>query len=372
MIKNNQIIKVKVDKRTFEYYSGFGEIVDKYIQIDAKNLYKSSKQKVVVECDICHIEKVILFSSYYNNIQNGGYYTCEKCKWKKIHDTNIRKYGVKIFNNSEKTKKTNLEKYGCENVSGSQIIKDRKKETNLKNWGVDNVFQSEIIKNISRDTKKEKYNDEHFTNRNKSKQTCLINNGVEWPTQSKDIIEKRIENSLEKYGVEHYTQTDKYKNDVKKSNMDKYGSEWYMSSKEFKYKSKITNLDKYGVEYNMQNEKIYVKAQINGFKAKIHKSGLFYRGENEKDFLDMCYNKNIKIKQGLRFSYVFEEKNRFYFSDYFLLEKNLIIEIKSSYYYKKYYDMNIEKMNTVKKNGYNFIFIIDKNYQEFNNYILKT
>lgn len=203
----------------------------------------------------------------------------------------------------------------------------------------------------------------------KSRKTCFMNNGVEYPTSSKDVIKKN-ENNLEKYGVEHYTQTEEYKDNVKKSNMIKYGTEWYMSSKDFKNKSKITNLDRYGVEYNMQNEKIYMKAQINGFKAKIHKdTNLFYRGENEKHFLDMCYDKNIKIEQGIRFSYIFNGINKFYFSDYFLPDKNLIIEIKSSYYYKKYYDMNIEKMNTVKKSGYDFIFIIDKNYQDFNNYI---
>jgi hypothetical protein len=370
MIKDNQIVEVKVEKRTLEHYSKLGEINNNRINVEAKNLYKSSKEKVIVECDICHKEKTILFSSYYNNIQNGGYYTCEKCKWRKIYSTNIKKYGVKIFNNREKTKMTNLKKYGCENVSGSQEIKDKKIQTNLKNWGVENVFQSDIIKKISKDTKKNKYKDEYFTNREKSKQTCLMNNGVEWPTQSCKVLEKRNENNLEKYGVEHYTQTDEYKDDIKKINMNKYGTEWYMSSKDFKDKSKFTNLDRYGVEYNMQNEKTYMKAQINGFKAKIHNdTKLFYRGENEKHFLDMCYDKNIEVEQGIRFSYIFNGKNRFYFSDYFLQDKNLIIEIKSSYYYKKYYEMNIEKMNSVKGKGFNFIFIIDKDYQEFDNYI---
>lgn len=40
-----------------------------------------------------------------------------------------------------KTKKTNLEKYGSENVSSSEIIKKRKKETLLRNYGVDNFFK---------------------------------------------------------------------------------------------------------------------------------------------------------------------------------------------------------------------------------------
>jgi len=367
------MVNVKVEKRTLEHYSKFGEIKNNHINIEVKNLYKSSKEKIVVECDICHIEKTIIFSYYYNNVQNGGYYTCIKCKDIKSKKTHMKKYG-KFFNNRDKCKITNLEKYGCENVSSSQLIKDKKKETNLKNWGVENVFQSDIIKDKLKQTCLDKYDVEHPLQNDelfeKSRKTCFMNNGVEYPMQSDKVMKTMMDNNLEKYGKEFYTQTDKYKNDVKISNTDKYGTEWYMSSKEFKNKSKITNMEKYGVEYNMQNEKIYMKAQINGFKAKIHKmAGLFYRGENENDFLNMCYDKNIKIKQGLRFSYIFDGKNRFYFSDYFFPEKNLIIEIKSSYYYKKYYDMNIEKMNSVIKEGYAFIFIIDKNYQEFNNYI---
>lgn len=200
----------------------------------------------------------------------------------------------------------------------------------------------------------------------KSKKTCLKNNGVEYPTMSDNVLIKRNSNNKEKYGVEHYTQTNEYKKDVKESNMKKYGVEWYMSSKDFKNKSKITNLEKYGVEYNMQNEKTYIKAQINGFKARIHdNTGLFYRGDNEKDFLDYCFNNKIKIRKGKKFSYNFNEKNRVYFSDYFLQDKNLVVEIKSNYYYKKYYEMNVAKMNAARKNGYNFIFIIDKNYNEF-------
>jgi hypothetical protein len=370
MIKNNQIITIKVEKRTKEHYSKFIDIKNKVIEIDAKNLHESSSIKVLVECDICHKEKEICFSSYITNINRGGYYSCTKCKYIKSKKTNLEKYGQEHYTNPEKTKQTNLERYGCENVSGSQKIKERKKQTNLDNWGVENVFQSEIIKDKLKQTNLEKYGVEHPLQNEKllkkSMNTCFKNNGVEYPTQSKKVIDKRIENNLEKYGKESYTQTDMYKIDVNKSNLEKYGSDWYMSSQDFRDKSKKYYINNFGTEFNMQVTEIWEKAQISGHKSKIHKeTGLLYRGSYEKDFLDFCVLNKLKIEKGKRFSYVFENKKRYYFSDFYLPSKNLIVEIKSDYYLNKYYDMNLAKKESTIQNGYNFLFILNKNYDEF-------
>ena len=54
-----------------------------------------------------------------------------------------------------------------------------------------------------------------------------------------------------------------------------------------------------------------------------------------------------------------------YYPDFYLEEMNLIVEIKSKYTYECDYDKNILKRNGCIKNGYKFIFIIDKNYDEF-------
>jgi len=43
--------------------------------------------------------------------------------------------------------------------------------------------------------------------------------------------------------------------------------------------------------------------------------------------------------------------------------------IKSSYYYDKYLELNLIKEIETKKMGYNFIFIINKNYNLLNNNI---
>ena len=279
----------------------------------------------------------------------------------KIYKTNLEKYGVKIFTNREKSKKTNIQKYGVENVSQAAQIKEKKKETNLKNWGTENVFQSEKIKEISKKTKKEKYNDENFTNREKSKETCLKNNGVEWPTQSKEILNIRNLNNKQKYGVEHYQQTIEYKDRVEKTCLKKYGKKSYLSTDDCQIKSRITCNEKYGVDYPSQNYEIHKKQFP---KMKIHSCGIKYQGSYEKDFLDLCEKLKITVERGKSIKYIYRGIERIYFSDYYLKDFNLIVEIKSTYIYNLHEERNIEKRKSSITCGYNFLFIIDKKYDD--------
>jgi very-short-patch-repair endonuclease len=100
---------------------------------------------------------------------------------------------------TEKTKKTNLERYGVENPSQSNIIKEKKKETLLKNYGVSNPSHSEEINN-------------------KKKETLLKNYGVDHPMQSTQIKAKLKNTYLQKYGVENPTYKNFPKNVLDKLN----------------------------------------------------------------------------------------------------------------------------------------------------------
>jgi len=129
-------------------------------------------------------------------------------------------------------------------------------------------------------------------------------------------------------------------------------------------------MDKYGVTNLSHSEEIYKNQQISGFSMKKHENtGLYYRGTYELDFINYCVSRRIKIIQGKRFSYLHENKYHYYFSDFFLPEKNLIIEIKSDYYWNRYLDINKLKMNSVIDSGYNYILILNKNYDEFDKII---
>lgn len=58
---------------------------------------------------------------------------------------------------AERKKQTYLKKYGVENPSQLQSIKDKKKETSLKNYGVDNIWKSKNYMSIVRKTILEKH-----------------------------------------------------------------------------------------------------------------------------------------------------------------------------------------------------------------------
>lgn len=181
--------------------------------------------------------------------------------------------------------KTNLEKYGVENVSQLESIKKKKTETVFRHYGVYDYLNSEqnkqnmydengIQKANSKEAKEkrkktllERYGTtDHFKinngrekalskeGREKSKQTLLKNYGVTSTRKlqkTKDTIKKT---NLEKYGETCYFKTDEFKDNLKNHNLEKYGVEYYFNSDDYKIKSKTTSLKKYNSEYYLSSE----------------------------------------------------------------------------------------------------------------------
>ena len=83
--------------------------------------------------------------------------------------------------------------------------------------------------------------------------------------------------------------------------------------------------------------------------------------------MEYCSKLNIidKISKVKTIKYKLDGVDRCYHPDFFINELNLIIEIKSSYYYNLYLEKNLVKEKYTLESGFNFIFIIDKNYDDF-------
>lgn len=383
-------IKIELKSTTIKHYNKLTgskytkEDIGKLIDVDV-SLFNNGKHRVNVSCDICNNVNNVSLTSYRNSVEY-DFYSCGKCKHIKRKMTNIEKYGVenyqnidkrkktmideygKYYNNREKSKETCLKEYGVDNVSKIDWVKDKKIETTNENYGVDNPFQSEEIKNKIKLTHLKNIGVEHPSQseeiKKKKIETCLKNLGVEYPTQSKNTIDKSREAFLEKYGVDWLTKSDEYKKMVKDTNNKMYGVDWYMSSDDFKEKSKNTNIDRYGVEYTSQNMEILDK-QI---KSSYNLNNLFdikYQGSYELDFIKTCLELEVKIERGPRIEYEYKNSKKYYFSDFIINDKKTIIEIKSSYTYKLHFDKNQAKKKACIEQGYNFIFIIDKDYSEF-------
>ena len=143
-------------------------------------------------------------------------------------------------------------------------------------------------------------------------------------------------------------------------NIDNYGY-YSCSSKCSIEKNKMTNLEKYGeVSYTKTDE--YLE------KTKKTKLKNHYQGTYELDFLENYYHK-IGIDRGKSIKYDFNGKEHVYFPDFYISELNLLVEIKS----RKWYDEHLEKNKVKEKScidqGYNFLFVIDKDYSSLDEII---
>ncbi len=345
-------------------------------------LWKNSNYKVNVKCDICGMEKKLTYAFYNENIKKYNIYSCSnKCSHFKNKKTNFKKYGLENYVNPDKAKKTKLEKYGNENYQNIKKIK----ETKLEKYGDENYNNRDKYK----ETSIKKYGVENTLQvfKEKTKITNLNKYGVEDSRSSEFVKDKRKKTNLERYGDECYNRTEECKLKIKETSIKKYGFDspnksplvkdkkvqamlkkyGYISNsltEESKKKLKNTNIEKYGVEYPMQVEEFVLKQQKSANKINYFNYDLYYQGSYEKDFLSHIDNLGLLflVSRGKIIKYNFEDKTKMHFPDFFIESLNLIVEIKSSYYYNKFIEKNKAKMNTCIDMGYNYIFIINKNY----------
>lgn len=100
----------------------------------------------------------------------------------------------------------------------------------------------------------------------------------------------------------------------------------------------------------------------------IKNTNIWYQGSYELDFLEKYYDKYPDIQKGPSIKYEFNNKIKIYHPDFYIPSLNLIIEIKSSFWYKVHNLSIIEKEKATVANGFNYIIIINKDYSIFDNY----
>ena len=248
---------------TFYKSKGYISNSGGFIEICVEDLPKSSTHIILSKCDFCGVEKTISFLSYNNNYKNGNMFSCsKKCSLEKTKQTNLEKYGVTctLHNDiiKEKVKKTNLEKYGVDNYSKTKDYLNKIKKTNLERYGCEYSSQDEKIKEKVKKTNLEKYGYKHSSQneeiKEKVKKTNIEKYGVTCTLHGNEIKEKVKETNLEKYGVENVFSNEKTKIKIKKTNFEKYGFENVSKNDIIKEKKKKTTFDKYGVDFYMKSE----------------------------------------------------------------------------------------------------------------------
>jgi hypothetical protein len=292
------------------------------------------------ECEKLYIKKDGL--SKHINIAHSSvknYYD----KWLKEENENK----CKICNNQTEFISLRGYKNTCSKKCGDIYTWEKVKESNMKKYGVEHQLDRKEIRKKSRITMKEKY-------------------GGETSAQSKILLSKMQDTMLNKYGVKFAAQNEKLLKKQQLTKKKKYANGAYDKEKFIQ-----TNLKRYGVEYPQQNKEIFQKSKQSLFITSEYKNTkLTYQGSYELDFLEKFF-KEIDIKNGLSMNYFFKGENHVYHSDFYIPSRNLIIEIKNSYLYEKDKSKIKVKEKTVKNLGYDYIIIIDKNYNEFSKVVLK-
>ncbi len=396
MLLDSHIKIVASSKTIFKLRSiGISVKIGEEVVIEVEKLWENSNFEVMVKCDVCGHERHLKFVYYNKNIKKYNKYCCSnKCSHFKNRLTCLDRYGVENFNNPKKIKETTLERYGVDNIfklesTKEKIIKTNMvkygvgiynnpkkiKETTLERYGVDNIFKLESTKEKIIKTNMDKYGcaDARSSDfvKNKRKLTNLERYGFESYSSTNEYLAKVRETSVMRYGVESPNMSEVIKDKKIKSMLHKYGYISNSMSDESKNKLRMTNLEKYGVEYPMQFPEFFEKHQINSKRVKYYNDQLYYQSSYEKHFLDYATSLGILhlISRGFYVKYEFGGKARTHFPDFYINKYNLILEIKSSYYYNKYLDKNLSKMNRCVELGYNYLFLVNKNYSTLNEII---
>jgi hypothetical protein len=321
---------ISTNNRNYKKFLNLGydfEIGQK-IEVSVDHLEKFSRAEVDCKCDKCGKLVRTKWNLYIRNVNN-GYYSCSrKCSMDKFKNTCLNKYGSEFPIQNEVIKKK-LEEYFYENYgchpAKLEYFEKKKQKTNREKYGV--CHQMQIKKNI-----------------HKIKNTNIEKWGVEWIFQSEEIKKKIKKTKLEKYADENYNNVEK---------------------------AKITSLKRYGVDNNMKDPYLFSKNQKSRFNINQYK-GLDYQSTYELDLIKFCEYKGINIEKGPSLEYLHDSKSHVYHSDFYLPYYNLICEVKSSYIYNKEILINESKRNYSIKSGYNFLFVIDKNYIELEKIISKN
>lgn len=171
--------------------------------------------------------------------------------------------------------------------------------------------------------------------------------------------------NIEKYGVKNVFQLNNINEKSLNTREYKYGNKNYTNKEKYKQ----TMMNRYGVAYAVQKQSIHEKQQKTACKTKqFRNTDLYYQASYELDFLNNFYDKFSDIKRGPTIKYTFENKEHFYFPDFYIPSLNLIVEIKNKNLYNFYLNKNKIKEKATIANGFNYLIIIDKNYSEISKY----
>jgi hypothetical protein len=339
----------------------------------------------------CSENNITLLEDYTNIPLKGNVIIKGKCVYENCNNNFEKKFNYLINSNSfciectnnikiKKSKKTNLEKYGCEHSSQNLCVKNKIILTNLKKYGCKYSTQSQIMKTKSIETNLKLYGVKHAMQNNeiktKTEDTNLKKYGCKNVFQNKDIINKIKLNSIKKIGVSHNMQLETSKEIFKNTCFEKYGVTNPSQSENIKNKKIETSLKNWGVEHPFQNSDIMEKNIKSSFTKKeyIFPSGKIDKIQGYENFAldELIINEKIDesdIITGCKNvpEIWYNDKNnkkRRHYVDIFIPSQNKCIEVKSTWTAKQNEHNIFLKQNAAKALGYKYEIWIYNNKKE--------
>lgn len=265
--------------------------------------------------------------------------------------TMLDRYGSTTYNNPEKRKQTNMNKYGVDNVF--QILEfinvEKRKKTNLDKYGFESPSQNDKVKEKNRET---------FLNNHPGyssvSQLPGVGEKISNSASSSDVKEKKKETFLKRYDVEYGLQNDSIMKKKLSTTLQRYGTIYY-PNKEKEYETKRKN-NSFNTS-NPENEMYKDLCNQYGEEDVIHQ----YRDERYPYVCDF-YIKSLDLFIELNKNWT--HGNHPY--DLLNPEDKLKLEqwqdkSKTSDYYKNaiytWTDLDVRKQQIAKENNLNYITI---------------
>jgi len=258
----------------------------------------------------------------------------------KISKTNIEIYKTRKEERLGKRKQTTIDKYNCENVMQNEAIRQKSKETMKLNTGYEYALQNP--------KSMEKY-----------KNTCMDRFGVECSLQNDIIQEKARQTFFENYGVRYALQIKEMQLKIINTMMERYGvtNGCQLSKKSY---SKISQELFWNVYKLLPNELIN-----HTYFAELNKEfNIYLGGSGGKQYFYDFVISNLKIC--IEFNGDFWHVNpKYYNGD----DKNIIHKNK---YNKEIWEEDKNKINAIKKRGFEVIIVWESDYRQYKDIIINN
>lgn len=309
-------MKCLVCGKSVKDYRGLSSHIIQKHQITLKQYYdKYLKQEGEGICAECGKE------TNFCNIHAGyGKFCCCSCSAKNIETRN-------------NCKKTCLEKYGVDNPSKADVIKDK-------------IFKEQI----------EKYGGIGFASKSllqKQRETMVKKYGVEAAAQSEEIMNKMKKTNLERYGAENVFASEIMREKIKETMIERYGVDNPSKSIEIMENRNKTNLKRYGFKSPMKNEHVKEKNRqiINSPEAR--KKSYETRMKNDS-FKISKVEKELEVELRKLFPDLktqYKSKEYPFHCDYYVPELDLYIEYNGTWTHGFHFfdENNQEDLNKLEK-----------------------